>query len=275
MAIVPPPTTSGDMLTMLRRHYLPEGRPPGGIFAPEIGSPCGSRRADLIWLSTTIAGKREMVGHEIKVSRADVQVELRDPSKADPWAQYCDRWWLAVSDPALIDGLAIPEPWGIMAPPSGRRTRSMTILRPAPKLNPVASPDGVARVASWLNQRHISLTATQQSEIRWREQTIERLNERMRALEEGTNPRAISPNVQRAMNVIRLAEKGLGERHLWGRFTDEEIAATLVDVEQVRAAARDLARNLEGARSAVQRAAAALKSLPEVDADLSLFGEAI
>ena len=32
-------TTSSDMLAMLRRHYLPESRPAGGLFADEIARP--------------------------------------------------------------------------------------------------------------------------------------------------------------------------------------------------------------------------------------------
>src|SRR5690348_2999491 len=75
--------TAKHMVEMLRRHYLPEGRPPAGVFAPEIGSPDGKRRADLIWMPTTIAGGTGLHGHEIKVSRSDLLTELDDPTKAD------------------------------------------------------------------------------------------------------------------------------------------------------------------------------------------------
>lgn len=267
------PLTSADMIDMLRRHYVPEGRPPAGVFAPEIGSPCGSRRADLIWLSTTIAGRRHMVGHEVKVSRTDVMVELRDPSKADPWAQYCDEWWLVVADPSLIDGLEIPEVWGIMAPPSGRRTRSMTVIRNAPKLQPIASADGAARVAAWLNQRHVALEFSCGREIDWRDRTIETLKHQIRTLKEGTNPRAISPAVQRAMNIIRIAEKEMSANRMWGRVSDEVIASAVADLEKVRNATRDLQRNLEGARNAIRRASKALDDLPEIDEPTLPFEE--
>lgn len=78
---------AGDLVAMLRRHYLPEGRPPGGIFAGEIESPDGRRRADALWAPWSIAGGAGIVGHEVKVSRSDVLTELADPMKAEPWAR--------------------------------------------------------------------------------------------------------------------------------------------------------------------------------------------
>jgi hypothetical protein len=120
------------LLAMLRRHYLPENVLPAWIFLPEIGAPDSNRRADLICQGLAGATGRRIVGHELKVSRADLLHELDDLSKPDPWLRYCDQWWLVVSDPALLKGLDLPERWGIMAPPSGRRTRSMTVIRDAP-----------------------------------------------------------------------------------------------------------------------------------------------
>jgi hypothetical protein len=141
------------LVSMLRRHYLPDGRPPGGIFAAEIESPDGQRRADALWCPWSIAGGSGLVGHEVKVSRSDVLAELADPMKAEPWARYCSRWWLVVARPELVDGLAVPEAWGIMSPPAGRRTRTMTVLREAPKLKPADTGPGWRRVSSWEHYR--------------------------------------------------------------------------------------------------------------------------
>ena len=80
-------TTARDVVAMLQRHYLPEGRPAGGVLAIEIGAPDGTRRADAVWAPFTIAGGDGLIGHEIKVTRSDVLAELADPAKADPWAQ--------------------------------------------------------------------------------------------------------------------------------------------------------------------------------------------
>lgn len=147
-------TTARDVMDMLRRHYLPETRPAGGIFAAEIAAPDGSRRADLIWQGCSAAGGHELVGHEVKVSRADVAVELADPTKSDPWQRYCDRWWLVIPDPALVEGLTLPHSWGVLTPPSGRRTRSMTIHTPAPALKPANQAPALRTLAAWMHHRH-------------------------------------------------------------------------------------------------------------------------
>ncbi|MEX8058723.1 hypothetical protein [Microbacterium sp. 16-032] len=135
-----------DMIEMLRGHYIAPSKPAGGYFAPELTAPNSARRADLIWLPMTSQERGRIIGHEVKVSRADVIQELSDPTKADAWARYCSQWWLVVSDPALIEGLEVPERWGIMAPPSGRLRRSMTIVRPAPELRPEDRADALATV---------------------------------------------------------------------------------------------------------------------------------
>ena len=55
----------------------------------------------------------ELHGHEVKVSRADWLTELRDPSKAESFARYCDYWWLVVSDRNIVRD-DLPEGWGLM-----------------------------------------------------------------------------------------------------------------------------------------------------------------
>jgi hypothetical protein len=149
---IDPPATASSMLELLRRHYLPDESRPAGIFAPEIQAPGPTlRKADLIWLGCTAAAGSQLVGHEIKVSRADVLVELADLTKTDPWQRYCDRWWLVITDPALIAGLTLPDSWGVLTPPSGRRTRSMTVHRDAPALKPVEQSPALRVIATRLN----------------------------------------------------------------------------------------------------------------------------
>jgi hypothetical protein len=149
-----PPTTASEMLKLLRRHYLPDESRPAGIFAPEIQAPGSTlRKADLIWLGCTAAAGSYLVGHEIKVSRADVMVELADLTKTDPWQRYCDQWWLVIPSPPLIAGLALPDSWGVLIPPSGRRTRSMTVHREAPALKPAEQAPALRTIAAWLHWR--------------------------------------------------------------------------------------------------------------------------
>jgi hypothetical protein len=232
------PATAQAVTDLLRRHYLPEGRTVAGIFAPEIGSPDGSRRADLIWAPTTIAGGAGLVGHEIKVSRADVQAELGDPAKADSWAKYCARWWLVVSDPRLISGLDVPTAWGVMAPPSGRRTRSMTILRPAPKLTPVNATPAWRRIAAWqLYSGQARLDAVRLEN----KQLQQRLDvHRRREAQAGLDARyRDDPRSTRLQNILQKLETAAHQAHLWHDLPDDAIVSALLDLNATSEAIRD------------------------------------
>lgn len=144
---------STDLLDLLRRHYIADEDRPAGIFAPEIGAPNSSRRADLIWQATTASSGKPLIGHEIKVDRRDLINELADPTKSDPWQRYCNRWWLVVPHRSLIEGLELPPTWGVLTPPSGRRRRSMTVEVEAPELKPDEQTPAVLRLAEWLHWR--------------------------------------------------------------------------------------------------------------------------
>jgi len=230
--------TAGDLLKVLRRHYLPDGRPPGGVFAAEIESPDGKRRADAIWMPTTWAGGRELIGHELKVTRSDVLTELADPTKHDAWAKHCHRWWLVVLSPALVDGLEVPEHWGIMAPPSGRRTRSMTIVRTAPKLTPVDSGAGYRRIAVWLANRRTETENQAVMTLRSRDQELanaRREVERLQAVAiAGTHSR--DPLAAKVLDIVRRARAEASRRGVYlgteGVDADQVVRA-LVDVEEL------------------------------------------
>ena len=102
------------------------------VVMTEVGNATGykvQRHADAvafgIWPSHGLA----IHGYELKVSRADVQKELKDPTKADAVGGYCDFWWLVISDLKIIDGLVIPESWGILHP----KSQVLRVHRKAPK----------------------------------------------------------------------------------------------------------------------------------------------
>ncbi|WP_176561872.1 hypothetical protein [Mycolicibacterium palauense] len=126
--------TAGELLGRLRRHYIePSRRLPGGIFVPEVGMNGGygaGRRCDAIYVGFTTTSGRQLVGHEIKVSRSDWVAELgRKTGKADAWADQCHQWWLVVSDPDIVRAGELPEGWGLMSP--GRSVTRMAIHQPA------------------------------------------------------------------------------------------------------------------------------------------------
>jgi hypothetical protein len=61
------------------------------------------------WLSKGYA----VHGHEIKVSRADWQRELRKPGKAAMGMARCDYWWV-VAPEKVIKPEEVPERWGFL-----------------------------------------------------------------------------------------------------------------------------------------------------------------
>lgn len=126
--------TAGELLCRLRRHYIePSRRLPGGIFVPEVGMNGGygaGRRCDAVYVGFTTTSGRQMIGHEIKVSRSDWVAELgRKNGKADAWADQCHQWWLVVSDPGIVRDGELPAGWGLMSP--GRSVTRMAIHQPA------------------------------------------------------------------------------------------------------------------------------------------------
>jgi hypothetical protein len=166
--------TAKDMLTLLEQHYAPPpSKPAGGRLITELQAPIGLRRADALYLPTTTSGRGTIIGHEIKVSRADVIAEIRDPHKADAWMRYCNRWWLVVSDPALIDGLDIPHEWGVMAPPT--RNRFMTIVTKAPLLTPDPSHLGEAWGTIFARVGYSDIAS--QTELQYQRTRAEKLEE--------------------------------------------------------------------------------------------------
>lgn len=72
------------LLERLERHYIKPGEPlAGGVFLPEVGiNGGGSSRCDAIYVGFTSTSGRMLVGHELKVSRADWRRELDQPGKA-------------------------------------------------------------------------------------------------------------------------------------------------------------------------------------------------
>lgn len=127
---------TADLLGLLERHYIKPGAPfPGGIFLPECGWNGGNPEhpmaggCDALYVGFTSTSGRILVGHELKVSRADWLNELKQPGKSDPWADQCHEWWLVVSDCAIVQAGELPAGWGLMCP--GRsKTRMSVVTKP-------------------------------------------------------------------------------------------------------------------------------------------------
>jgi hypothetical protein len=75
----------------------------------------GLRTADFIAIDTYESKGLEVHGHEVKVSRSDWLHELADPTKAEAFRQYCNRWWLVVPDASIVRPGELPAGGGLLA----------------------------------------------------------------------------------------------------------------------------------------------------------------
>jgi hypothetical protein len=93
---------------------------PEWAFLPQVSNGTGMshrRTADAVAMNCYPSRGMEIHGFEIKVSRADWLREVRDPDKSIAVQQYCDRWWIVVSDlKKIIEPGELPPTWGVMAP---------------------------------------------------------------------------------------------------------------------------------------------------------------
>lgn len=111
-------TTAVDLMRMLLARY----QAPEWVVLDEVSNGTGfqsTNRADALAMSIWPSRGIALHGFEVKVSRADLLKELATPAKADAVGKFCEYWWLVVSDKKLVDGVAVPETWGVLAPSAG------------------------------------------------------------------------------------------------------------------------------------------------------------
>lgn len=133
--------TEASMLALLEKRYRGEvrGNGPAWAFVPKVRNAAGfqaTRTIDAIAMSLWPSRGLEIHGHEIKVSRADWLRELKDPAKAEAFTDLCDRWWLVVSDAAIVKEGELPPTWGLIVV----RGSSLAVKVQAPQLPATDSP---------------------------------------------------------------------------------------------------------------------------------------
>lgn len=133
-------TTAEQVRGALRNRYaapefalLEEVRNATGRMREKPGRRMGSgkkaRYADMLAMSLYPSAGLEMIGFEIKVSRADWINELKDLSKSDAISKYCDRWYLVIGDISIIKDGELPAGWGLLILHDGQIIEAV----PAPK----------------------------------------------------------------------------------------------------------------------------------------------
>ncbi|MBF9328509.1 hypothetical protein [Mycobacteroides chelonae] len=229
---------TATLLALLQRHYIKPSQPlPGGVFLHEVGgngSWGASGRADALYIGFTSSSGRILIGHELKVSRADWLNELNKPGKADQWADQCHAWYLVVSDPAIVKDGELPPGWGLMSP--GRSKTRMTIHTTATvKPNHTPSWDAMRSIVArydTLRAQAISGALADAHQAASAE-VNERVESRIRSeLAQAANNGQL---VEVTRTRLRALEKALGHNINW----DDNAAGflnqtTLSEIEQIR-----------------------------------------
>lgn len=96
-------------------------------------------QCDFLAINTWRSRGMELIGHEVKVSMSDWKAELANPAKAERFARYCRRWYVAVPS-ALASEIKheVPPTWGLLSiSASGRATET---VKPTVREEPDAVP---------------------------------------------------------------------------------------------------------------------------------------
>jgi hypothetical protein len=114
--------TERSITRLLEERYTGKaansGNGPAWAWVPQVRNAAGfdaRRTCDGIAMSLWPSRGLELHGHEIKCSRSDWLMELRDPSKAEQFTVLCDRWWLVTASKDIVKPGELPPGWGHMA----------------------------------------------------------------------------------------------------------------------------------------------------------------
>lgn len=116
------------------------------------------RTADFVAMDMWKTGRLELHGHEVKVSRSDWLRELEDPSKAEEFIPYMNRWWLVIADESMVRPGELPDGWGMLVLARPDSLASLRVVKHAPRRD--ALPLTPTRLAGLL--RAVAQTAAMQ-----------------------------------------------------------------------------------------------------------------
>jgi hypothetical protein len=112
--------TERDVLDLLLARYgVRYGNGERYAVAEHVRSGAGfdaKRTADFVAMDLWPSKGLCLHGHEVKVSRSDWLVELKQPEKSAEFIPFMDYWWLVVSDKEIVHDGELPAGWGLLAP---------------------------------------------------------------------------------------------------------------------------------------------------------------
>lgn len=186
-----------------------------------------TRSADCMVMSLWPSRGLSITGIEIKISRSDFQREMKQPAKAEAFAQYCD-WWYVAAPKGMLRQDELPLSWGLMEVTK----RGIVITKEAARL--AAGPIDRNFVAAMLKRaQEQSATAKQVADAhasglkegasrkKWENdqsaQRLKDLQEQIKAFEEASGIRMDSwdmGNVGEAVRLLRTAQAGRLVHHM-------------------------------------------------------------
>lgn len=229
------------LLEQLRLHYIKPaaGAFPGGVFVPECGinGRTAQSRADALYVGFTSTSGRLLIGHEVKVSRADWRKELDTAGKADFWADNCHAWYIVAPGPEIVPAAEVPHGWGLMYPSTRAKTRMQVVVKATVHGDRVPSWDAVRSILSRLDtlraQHDVDVRAEAAQDAQAKaEAWVER---RLRDVEQT----GMSPQQRERLDALDLLEEFLGRkvsRWAWsnqdGTEISTEVAAAAIRLAQ-------------------------------------------
>lgn len=259
-----------DLLGRLERHYIKPGEAyPGGVFIPECGVNgawgAGSR-CDALYVGFTSTSGRILVGHELKVSRADWRHELAQSGKADVWADQCHAWYVVAPSTAIVPPDELPPGWGLMVINPRSKVRLEVKVKAATKgAEHAPSWDAVRSIMA--RQDTLRAQAIGDVRIKARDEVNAEVERRM------TGQPVLSKEQTQRLYALDQFEANLGIKlHAWdeqdGQVRPEVLAAALGLVKAVNGLPRHplghletAARQLADQVQAVSEAAAAWRAI--------------
>lgn len=172
-------------------------QPPEWYLGFEVGNSTGAscrRHADAVAVNAYPSKGFETRGFEIKVSKRDLEAELKNGIKSDEIARFCDYWFL-VTPKGLSDSFTIPPTWGVIEYHDGKLVHKTR----AEKLEKAAATPGFLCAMLRGRERAVSeaagrITADREEQIRretlWRagsaENDLKQIREKLDEIKEAT-----------------------------------------------------------------------------------------
>lgn len=125
---------AAEVVARIRTKYGDETK--GWTVFEQVASGTGAMRlrfADVVAMNLWPSKGLEIVGFEVKTSRADWGRELRNRGKVEDGVyQFCDRWYVVAGALDIVDLDELPKSWGLLEPYGA----GLKVAKIAPQLEP-------------------------------------------------------------------------------------------------------------------------------------------